>query len=87
MGEGFTPTFFLQLIIAIASGGVAYGAIKADIRSMHERLDRGDKDLDRRFDEQKAGLERQRDSIHDLRDDTHACRTELEYLKGQAKRS
>lgn len=36
--DGFTPAFFLHLFIAIASGGVAYGAIRQDLRHIHEQI-------------------------------------------------
>lgn len=38
--EGFTPSFFLQLIIAIASGGVAYGAIRSDLSRLQKDYER-----------------------------------------------
>lgn len=31
--EGFTPTFFLNLIIALLSGGIAYGVLKTDLKN------------------------------------------------------
>ena len=37
--EGFTPTFFLQVVIAIGTAGAVYGAIKADLKHMHQRLE------------------------------------------------
>lgn len=36
--EGFTPTFFLQLLLVIGSAGAVYGAIKTDLKNMHYRL-------------------------------------------------
>lgn len=37
--EGFTPAFFLQLLIAVGTAGAVYGAIKADLRNMHRQLE------------------------------------------------
>lgn len=33
MPDGFTPQFFLNLIIALLSGGVAYGVLKTDLKN------------------------------------------------------
>lgn len=37
--EGFTPTFFLQLVIALVSGYGAFVAMKADLRAMFRELE------------------------------------------------
>lgn len=31
--DGFTPTFFLNLVIALLSGGIAYGVLKTDLKN------------------------------------------------------
>lgn len=31
--DGFTPGFFLNLIIALLSGGIAYGVLKTDLKN------------------------------------------------------
>lgn len=36
--DGFTPTFFLEVLIAVGSAGAMYGAIKNDLKSMHEKI-------------------------------------------------
>lgn len=37
--EGFTPSFFLQVVIAICSGAGAFYAMKADMKNMFRRLE------------------------------------------------
>jgi Tfp pilus assembly protein PilO len=37
--DGFSPTFFLQLIIALGSGFGAFYAMKADLKTMFRQLD------------------------------------------------
>lgn len=36
--DGFTPTFFLNLVVALLSGGVAYGVLKTDLANTITRL-------------------------------------------------
>jgi len=31
--DGFTPGFFLNLVIALLSGGIAYGVLKTDLKN------------------------------------------------------
>ena len=31
--DGFTPAFFLNLVIALLSGGIAYGVLKTDLKN------------------------------------------------------
>lgn len=37
--DGFTPSFFLQLLIAVGSAGAVYGAIRADLNNLRRGLD------------------------------------------------
>ncbi len=37
--DGFTPSFLLQVIIAIGSGGLAYGVMRADLRNLMRSMD------------------------------------------------
>jgi hypothetical protein len=59
--DGFTPTFFLQIVIAIGTAGAVYGAIKADLRNMHERMDE-------EREAAKAHRKEDDESFHDIRD-------------------
>ena len=43
----FTPEFFLQSLLALASGFGAYAAIRADLATLHERTKNLQADLDR----------------------------------------
>lgn len=36
--DGFTPTFFLNLLVALGSGGIAYGVLKTDLKNTIEGL-------------------------------------------------
>ena len=47
--DGFTPSFFLQLIIAVGSAGAVYGAIRADLNNLIRSVDQ-----DRRLREEHA---------------------------------
>lgn len=38
MESFLSPTFILQLVIAIGSAGAVYGAIRADLRNLRERI-------------------------------------------------
>lgn len=36
--EGFTPAFFLQLVLVVGTAIGVYGAIKTDLRNLHHRM-------------------------------------------------
>ena len=36
--NNITPDFLLQLVVVIATAGSVYGAIKGDLRVMHEKI-------------------------------------------------
>lgn len=76
--EGFTPSFFLQVIIALASGVGAFAAMKADLRAMFRGLEE-----EKRLRELH---ESQDDTTHhDIRDDLGAVSTRLAMLEGRAQ--
>lgn len=58
--DWFTPQFFLQLLIAMASGGVAYGAIKKDLTNAIAGLAREERLREKLGTDTDA-------SIHDIR--------------------
>lgn len=74
--EGFTPTFFLQLVIAIGSGGIAYGVLRADLKNLIRSVDE-----DRRLREEHAKEDDM--SFHDLRGEIQAQHGRLAKLEGQ----
>lgn len=74
--EGFTPTFFLQLVIAIGSAGAIYGAIRADLSNMKRSLDQ-----DR--EERKAHAKDDDESFHDLRNKLGDYNGRLSRIEGQ----
>jgi len=50
----FTPEFILQILIALASGGGAYAAIRADLATLHEKAANAERTADgamRRIDD------------------------------------
>lgn len=70
--EGFTPAFFLQVVIAIGSGGLAYGVMKADLKNLMRSVDE-----ERRIREKH---EKDDDETH------HDIRNELGILSNQVAR-
>lgn len=77
--EGFTPSFFLQVIIALASGVGAFYAMKADLRSMFLGL----------AEEKRLREEHEKEddaTHHDIRDDLGTVSTRLAVLEGRAQK-
>lgn len=74
--EGFTPSFFLQLAIALLSAGAVYGAIRSDIKNLHRRLDE---------EREAAKLHRSEDdtSFHDIRNDIQGHHGRISRIEGQ----
>ena len=77
--EGFTPSFFLQLIIALGSGFGAFYAMKADLRNMFTQLEnelrlreQHEKDDDR--------------THHDIREQLGIVANRVSNLEGRADR-
>ena len=78
--EGFTPTFFLQVLIAVASAGAVYGAVKTDLKNMHRRMD----------DEQRLREEHAKDddkSFHDIRGELGAVSGRVSVIEGMSRRA
>lgn len=63
--EGFTPTFFLQLVIAIGGIFGAYFAVKSDIRNLTQRLE---DHISITHVEVQRRLDHTSKSVHDIRD-------------------
>lgn len=75
--DGFTPSFFLQCLIAIGSAGAVYGAIRTDLNNLRRGLDeetRLREALDRETDE----------SFHDIRDSVNDVGLKVAALEGAA---
>lgn len=74
--DGFTPTFFLQVLIAFGSAGAIYGAIKADLKNMHARIE-----------EQATAARDHRkeddDSFHDIRNELQGHHGRIARMEGQ----
>lgn len=73
--EGFTPAFFLQVIVAIGSGGLAYGALRADLKNLMRSVDE-----ERRI---REAHEREDDQTHhDIRDAVGVLSNRLARMEG-----
>ena len=77
--EGFTPTFFLQVVIAIGTAGAVYGAIKADLKNMHARLEN-----EIRLREAHATADDL--SFHDVREHLVDIGNRVSVIEGRAQR-
>ncbi len=76
--DGFTPTFFLQLVIAIGSGFGAYMAIKTDLRNTIEGL--------RKETELREKHEGEDDKTHhDIRGEVGVVSNRVAVLEGRLK--
>lgn len=74
--EGFTPTFFLQLLLVIGSAFAVYGAIKADLKNTIRSLD----------EERRLREEHEKDddaTHHDLRGDIQEVKVKTALLEGK----
>jgi len=74
--DGFTPTFFLQLLLAVGSAGAVYGAIKADLTNTIRSLDE-----ERRLREQHEKDDDQ--THHDLRGAIQEVKVKQAMLEGK----
>lgn len=75
--DGFTPAFFLQVVIAVGSAGAMYGAVRADLRNMMRGIDE-----ERRLREEH---EKSDDSTHhDIRRTIQAVSNRVALLEGRA---
>lgn len=77
--DGFTPTFFLQLLIAVGSAGAVYGAIRADLNNLKNGLDE-----EKRLREDHAKNDDK--SFHDIRDEIAGVGNRVSLIEGAAKR-
>lgn len=74
--DGFTPSFVLQLLLAIGSAGAVYGAVRADLNNMARSLDE-----ERRLREQHA---QETDRTHqDLRGEIQTVKVQQARLEGK----
>lgn len=73
--DGFSPSFFLQLLIAVGSAGAVYGAIKTDLKNLHAGLE----------EEKRLREAENKDtdkSIRDIRDDITGHHGRISKLEG-----
>lgn len=74
--DGFTPTFFLNLVIALLSGGVAYGVLKTDLANTITRL--AEETRLRELHE-----ERDDKTHHDIRDEMGVIANKVAVIQGR----
>lgn len=73
--DGFTPTFFLQLLIAVGSAGAVYGAIRADLNNMGTGLAEEKRLREKLASDTDA-------SFHDVRDEVNGLGVKVATLQG-----
>lgn len=74
--EGFTPTFFLELMVAIGSAGCVYGAIRSDLKNL--RTSFAD---EKRLREEHA--KEDDESFHGIRSDLGEVSTRVAVIEGR----
>lgn len=77
--EGFTPSFFLQLVVAVGSAGAVYGAIRADLNNMKRSLDE-----ERRLREEHSKEDDK--SFHNIRGDIGTVSNRVALLEGKLQK-
>jgi hypothetical protein len=74
--DGFTPTFFLEVLIAVGSAGAVYGAIRSDLANLR----RAQEDEKRLREEHAAEDDK---SFHDIRDDLGLVSNRVAVIEGR----
>lgn len=74
--DGFTPTFFLEVMIAVGSAGSVYGAIRADLTNL-----RREHEDEKRLREEHAVADDK--SFHDIRDDLGLVSNRVAVIEGR----
>lgn len=74
--NGFTPTFFLQLVIAMVTGVGAYYAIKTDLKNTIDGLSEEKRLREKLSDDVDA-------SIHDVRGEIGIVSNRVSVLEGR----
>jgi hypothetical protein len=74
--DGFTPGFFLNLVIALMSGAIAYGVLKTDLKNAIAGLEE-----ERRLREKHEGEDDK--THHDIRGEVGAVGNRVSLLEGR----
>jgi thiamine phosphate synthase YjbQ (UPF0047 family) len=77
--SGFDPAFFLNLVVALMSGGIAYGVLKTDLKNTIEGL--------KKETELREKHEGEDDKTHhDIRGEVGAVSNRVAVMEGQLRR-
>jgi thiamine phosphate synthase YjbQ (UPF0047 family) len=77
--DGFTPTFFLNLVVALLSGGVAYGVLKTDLANTIERVSEETRLREKHEKDDDA-------THHDIRGELQTVSSRIATMEGQMMR-
>lgn len=78
--DGFTPTFFLQLVISVLSGGIAYGVLKTDLKNTIAGLQK-----ETELREKHEGEDDR--THHDIRGEIGAVSNRVAVIEGRLERN
>lgn len=76
--DGFTPTFFLNLVIALLSGGMAYGVLKTDLKNTIAGLAKETQLREKLAEDTDK-------SLHDIRGDISTVSNKVAALEGERR--
>ena len=77
--EGFTPTFFLEVLVAVGSAGALYGIIKNDLKTMHEKIE-DEKRLREMLATETYKL------LHGVRDEINSVALQVAVIEGERRK-
>jgi hypothetical protein len=80
MMEGFTPTFFLEVLVAVLTAGGTYYGIKVDLKYMHKQIEE-EKEL--RRDLAKETVKQ----LHDVREEINMVALQVAVIEGERRKA
>jgi hypothetical protein len=78
--EGFTPTFFLEVLVAVFTAGGVYYGIKVDLKYMHKQIEE-EKEL--RKDLAKDTVKQ----LHDVREEINMVALQVAVIEGERRKT
>jgi hypothetical protein len=79
MMEGFTPTFFLQILVGVFTAGGVYVGVKADLKYMHKQLE----------EEKRLREDLSKDTVRELRnvrDEINSVALQVAVIEGERRK-